>query len=379
MTSTTSPFSSMLSNDPQSLSISYMISYLKSSFLEKDFDEVERILTLREEKLRREKDEIQSNMEEFISSVKDEEKWMRERVMSVEEERYYKLLVDENGRLKMQMEECKKLFDELQKRVSELEEGLKSWMIKDIPLHSEDGGRAKRNRSLQDSGRQSVDVAHTNEQKEDSDYSMKFPEPFRRKLDFASEYSSMKRKSHVNKLVPNDAIDISDSGDDDGMPIANACKRKRASSESLNVRKSVHDDDDDDSESSCESQPVNDLIAKCWRSRMTKVWEFEADLLYAFENDDELCLKAVCALYRRHTKLNGGPFFGYRGFCRSVPRGIALGKFLVDGDPNGKMKKSVAELKQYDPNGLDDCRFLAKEHSKQLFVMYERNEDPLFP
>lgn len=59
-------------------------------------------------------------------------------------------------------------------------------------------------------------------------------------------------------------------------------------------------------------------------------------------------------------------------------RGTTLAEFLIDGDPKGKLTKSKMELMAYDPKGLDDCRRLAIEHSKQLFEIYQKQEDPLF-
>ncbi|KAJ0089370.1 hypothetical protein Patl1_32851 [Pistacia atlantica] len=58
--------------------------------------------------------------------------------------------------------------------------------------------------------------------------------------------------------------------------------------------------------------------------------------------------------------------------------GTSLAEFLINGDPLGKLRKSILELEQYDEKGLDDCKKLATEHSKQLFERYQSKEDPPF-
>lgn len=56
--------------------------------------------------------------------------------------------------------------------------------------------------------------------------------------------------------------------------------------------------------SKIESDSVIDLgnvLAKISRKKQTTSWEYEADMLASFSRDSELCLKAVCALYRQQT------------------------------------------------------------------------------
>lgn len=59
-------------------------------------------------------------------------------------------------------------------------------------------------------------------------------------------------------------------------------------------------------------------------------------------------------------------------------RGSTLAEFLIDGNRQGNLNKSVSELLQYDPKGLDDCKKIASDHSKQLFEIYQKTDDPLF-
>lgn len=60
-------------------------------------------------------------------------------------------------------------------------------------------------------------------------------------------------------------------------------------------------------------------------------------------------------------------------------RGSTLAEFLTDGDSLGDLQKSVEELQEYDPEAVELCRTMATRYSKQLFEIYKKKEDPLFP
>ncbi|KAH7853826.1 hypothetical protein Vadar_007018 [Vaccinium darrowii] len=128
----------------------------------------------------------------------------------------------------------------------------------------------------------------------------------------------------------------------------------------------------------------NEVLSKIGRSRGVKVnWAFEADMLAAFGKDLELCMKAVCALYRKQTADEKTGKFTYyhngEGFSQcDAFRGSELAEFLTDGDPQGDVKKSVEELQEYDPKAPELCSTLASHYSKQLFAIYKSKEDPLF-
>lgn len=126
------------------------------------------------------------------------------------------------------------------------------------------------------------------------------------------------------------------------------------------------------------------ILSRFQRSKDHKFrWEFEGDMLSDFGKDPELCMKAVCALYRQQSdeeKLNKETLHGNgRGFSKfDAPRGSKLAEFLIDGDPSGDLKKSVLELQAYNSKGVTLCRKLATHYSKQLFQIYKNKEDPLF-
>ncbi|KAA0044878.1 TSA1-like protein [Cucumis melo var. makuwa] len=114
--------------------------------------------------------------------------------------------------------------------------------------------------------------------------------------------------------------------------------------------------------------------------RCNKKWNLEAEMLAAFAENDELCMEAVCILYRQ-SSLIGRPYSAstpsrHRGFDEAdLLRGSTLALFLTNRDPNGNLKKSVMELEKFDICGLIDCRRIAIKHSKQLFEIYKNNED----
>ncbi|KAL5747629.1 hypothetical protein ACOSQ2_024926 [Xanthoceras sorbifolium] len=148
-------------------------------------------------------------------------------------------------------------------------------------------------------------------------------------------------------------------------------------------------DDEDSSSSSCSSSDSDDDVninfdfSQLISQQYDKKWEDEIDVFVSLRKDDELCLKAVCALYRQQTSLGTSPrnlsSSSSRGFNHlDVLRGTTLAKFLIDGNPQGMLKKSVPELLQFDRNGLGDCRRIASNHSKQILEIYKKKEDPLF-
>ncbi|XP_062120240.1 uncharacterized protein LOC133834590 [Humulus lupulus] len=112
-------------------------------------------------------------------------------------------------------------------------------------------------------------------------------------------------------------------------------------------------------------------------------WEFEADMLADFGKDTELCMKAVCALYRQQTseeKISKGTLvYNNRGFSKvDALRGTNLAVFLTDGDAESHLRKTVEELEKSDPKAVKLCRTLATNYSKQLFEIYKNKEDPFF-
>ncbi|XP_021729025.1 nucleolar protein dnt1-like [Chenopodium quinoa] len=145
------------------------------------------------------------------------------------------------------------------------------------------------------------------------------------------------------------------------------------------------DDSDDDGDSSDSNLNYDEIISKLrGRRKPNSKWISEADMLSDFGKNPELCMKAVCAIYRQQTNeekaCKASIVSNGRGFSKfDATRGTYLGEFLTDGVPNGDLVKSVEELQKYHPSGVEECRSLADRYSKQLFNIYENGEDPYFP
>ncbi|PWA75047.1 hypothetical protein CTI12_AA246430 [Artemisia annua] len=119
---------------------------------------------------------------------------------------------------------------------------------------------------------------------------------------------------------------------------------------------------------------------KVWNRK----WDLEGDMLADFGKDPELCMRAVCAIYRQQTADEKASqetrYRNGRGFSQfDAPGGCKLAEFLTDRDPAGDLNKTVEDLKQYDSKGIKRCRKLAANYSKQLFKIYKNKEDPYFP
>jgi hypothetical protein len=68
----------------------------------------------------------------------------------------------------------------------------------------------------------------------------------------------------------------------------------------------------------------------------------------------------------------------FRLRCAVHCRGSCIAEFLLDGDQDGPMNKTVDDLEEYDSNALGFCRMVASNYSKQLFAIYQNKEDPYF-
>ncbi|RZC48006.1 hypothetical protein C5167_040959 [Papaver somniferum] len=134
-------------------------------------------------------------------------------------------------------------------------------------------------------------------------------------------------------------------------------------------------DDESDSESPGE---VMDRMPMNYRNKVKEVkWESVADMLSSFGKDSELCMRAVCALYRHQTSEEKSSKGLFRNF--DAVRIKTLAEFLMNGDCKGELQKSVKELEEeYTSEALEDCKRLASSYSKQLFSIYKDKQDPLF-
>ncbi|XP_022736095.1 uncharacterized protein LOC111289373 [Durio zibethinus] len=199
--------------------------------------------------------------------------------------------------------------------------------------------------------------------------------------DNSEEIESTSESDSLNDFIVDDS-DIADG--------ENGCSESQDGS-NCNIADSGQEDVSSGSKACCGSTDVSDdevdfdvILSQLKRNKDHKSdWKFEGELLAAFGKDLELCMKAVCALYRQQTsgeKLCKATLCqNQRGFSKfDAYRGCTLAEFLTDGDPQGDLKKSVKELQAYDPNAVELCRNLATHYSKQLFEIYNSKEDPYF-
>ncbi|KAI3705740.1 hypothetical protein L1987_75981 [Smallanthus sonchifolius] len=146
--------------------------------------------------------------------------------------------------------------------------------------------------------------------------------------------------------------------------------------------------DPESGDSADESENVlneyKETLEKIGRKKVMNLkWDLEGDMLSDFGKDPVLCMRAVCALYRQQTadeKTSKETIYqNERGFSHpDAPRASELAEFLTGGDPNGDLNKTVEELKEYNSDGIKQCRALATKYSKQLFTIYQNKEDPYF-
>lgn len=147
------------------------------------------------------------------------------------------------------------------------------------------------------------------------------------------------------------------------------------------------DSDSSDSEDSASSDSFIDSKSEIARLNRKlagdKTWAFKADMMAALNREPELCMNAVCALYRKELgkveSFSGSSFNINRGFNHfDALRGTNLGKYLTGGDPQGKLKRSVSELQEFDSNGLKDCKNFSLHYSDQLYEIYQKKQDAFF-
>ncbi|KAL6578767.1 hypothetical protein OROMI_008983 [Orobanche minor] len=135
-----------------------------------------------------------------------------------------------------------------------------------------------------------------------------------------------------------------------------------------------------DSDGSCTDSRMEELVASL---RSGRKFVYEADMLRTFQQDEQLCMNAVCALYRQQVaakKPKGrSNLSDNRGFSPvDSISGCALAEYLIDGDKELRLRKSVSEVRKQRPDAIAQCRKLANIYVEKLFAIYCTGEDPLF-
>ncbi|WJX10170.1 hypothetical protein P8452_00926 [Trifolium repens] len=139
---------------------------------------------------------------------------------------------------------------------------------------------------------------------------------------------------------------------------------------------------DMDSDDSNNSQDLQHRRSK--DSNLQDVSDEKID--YEFQKDPVLCMKAVCVLNReqiakeRMYKYTQPFCYSGRGFNKfDAARGSTLARFITDGDPEGDIKKTVKELKQFNSKGVKICKSFAKRYWRQLYAIFKNKADRFFP
>ncbi|EYU40537.1 hypothetical protein MIMGU_mgv1a018873mg [Erythranthe guttata] len=147
---------------------------------------------------------------------------------------------------------------------------------------------------------------------------------------------------------------------------------KRANSDRTNKRKGKTDCSEEVSVTARKKRK-----SKIIKTNPRKTWMSGAHMLEAFDKDDELCMKAVCALYRKQVSATESTTRGLLHRFETM-RGRDLAEYLIDGDSELRLKKSVSEVKREFPDAISKCRILAVDYYEKLFMLYCSGEDPFF-
>ncbi|KAI8546234.1 hypothetical protein RHMOL_Rhmol07G0101400 [Rhododendron molle] len=388
---------------PESGNLSQLILPLKPSFRPGDFERVMQTLNARDEAARRdtaywkaqyeamEKKHGEAELEKLIAldevtKLKRERDLLQNQVARAESDRRLqieRMEEDQNSRMAR--------FKEDQKAGRERERGLderyaRLW---------EDFNKMETEKAKLGCKVSALEFEREKAEREAEESGRRFEELNRRELlhfklivQHDKSEDSEKSERTGSKVV----IEIDDS--DDEMPT-----RKRGlsndDSEDVKPTKKRHtkllielmdepdgSDSSDTGDSSGSDIDTNSEIARLRRNvAEKKTWAFKDDMMSALEREPELCMNAVCALYRKQLckveSVSGSSLNpGFNQF--DALRGTSLGKYLTDGDPQGKLKRSVSELQEFDPNGLGECKKLALRNSDRLFEIYKKKQDAFF-
>ena len=78
-------------------------------------------------------------------------------------------------------------------------------------------------------------------------------------------------------------------------------RNKSSSNDSSQEESKENDSSDTSKEDSPSDVDLDDVLSTLRRKKNTKKWQYEADMLASFAENPEVCMKAICALYRQQT------------------------------------------------------------------------------
>ncbi|KAL7122882.1 hypothetical protein ACP275_01G071400 [Erythranthe tilingii] len=188
---------------------------------------------------------------------------------------------------------------------------------------------------------------------------------------FGSVYSrrtNLHERGAENTSLAREIIDCDEETNPDRA--ANMCTNL---GETVNIiyrkRSELGNENEIDEEQNQESTHNGHSFSRA-KNNFSKKWMCGAHMLEAFEEDEELCMNAVCALYRVSAR---------ESLCHfEMMRGRDLAESLIDGDPELRLKKSVSEAKRQFPDAINECRILARSYYEKLYMLYCSGEDRFF-
>ncbi|XP_051225250.1 uncharacterized protein [Lolium perenne] len=104
-------------------------------------------------------------------------------------------------------------------------------------------------------------------------------------------------------------------------------------------------------------------------SEITSKWDCEAPVIDSLF-DEEICMQGFCALYRQGKLATADK--------RDEFRANKLAEFLLGGDLQGPMKRTVEELKNQDATNVYFLQKLTLDCSEQVYGIFRNKEDPYF-
>ncbi|KAL7111791.1 hypothetical protein ACP275_05G112000 [Erythranthe tilingii] len=124
------------------------------------------------------------------------------------------------------------------------------------------------------------------------------------------------------------------------------------------------------------------VVATRQSEKVGRKFMLEAEMIKALQEDEELCMNGVCALYRQQF-FSSQPTTKRSKLSKTVkPDDLisarALAEYLIDGDNEMRLRKSVSEVKNERAEVISQCRRLSVIYSEKLFEIYCSAKDPFF-
>ncbi|XP_019265737.1 PREDICTED: uncharacterized protein LOC109243287 isoform X2 [Nicotiana attenuata] len=381
----------------QASTIPELISYLKAAFRERDFSLVEKILMGREKQLRTEIQNLKRDFdlaEKAHALVELDKLNMEDQLNNFQ--RKCEVLTKEKAEAEEKVKAYEEKIKELDDRMSVMEEEIAKKRDEDVSViqkMAEDWEAAK---EVVEEDPFPVILACENRAPIVDLSACEAGDSIKNNLDTVPGRAGSSIAVHISDSDDEKARSLieSDKGDGNGkLSFAHGSSHKtrliricddkdegkfysQFSSKSDLYKVNGINDSSSDSDNDLSDRSMEMLIKRI----KAKTFLSEDGLRSSFEKDAELCMKAICALYRQQISPNisskGLSFTKSQGLSQSDKISItALGEYLIDGDPQHKLRKAVVEVR---PKDHAECKRLATKYCHQLYQIYLSKEDHLF-